>query len=445
MPATPFDSAHLSALFPTGDAGRLFSDTAEVRAMMLVEGTLAQAQAAQGLIPETAAKAIHRASLELQIDPGALAQPTGQNGVSLPGLVAAFRKEMQAPEHAQYLHWGATSQDIQDTALMLRLRQALAQSEAHLRKILAALGSLANRHAQTPMAARTYGQHATPTSFGAQVAEWGWPLLTALETLPKLRQDNLLVSLSGAAGTASALGPDPVALRADLASRLGLCDPGRSWHSDRSPVLNIANWMTQVTMALGKFGDDLALMAQSGIGEITLGGAGSSSTMPQKQNPVAPSVLVALARHAQGINATLQGAAIHRQQRDGAAWFTEWLCLPQLVLSCAAALTQSVTLAENMAPREAEMAETLDSSGGLLLAEAISFALAETMPRPDAQAAVKTLCQEAIASGEDLSTLAKEAYPELPGDLFDTRNQLGNAPRAAAAFVEKLRGLEPAL
>ena len=173
MAASLFDSANYVKLFPVGDAGRLFTDTAEVRAMMLVEGTLAKLQGKAGIIPEISAQAIHRASLELQIDPAGLGDSTGQNGVCVPGLVAEFRKLMQAPEHAQYLHFGATSQDITDTALMLRLRQLLGQQERALKSMIVHLRNLAMDHADTPMVARTYGQSAMLTSFGATVASWG--------------------------------------------------------------------------------------------------------------------------------------------------------------------------------------------------------------------------------------------------------------------------------
>lgn len=434
MPATPFDSAHLSGLFPTGETARLFSDSAEVRAMMLVEGALAQVQGAAGVIPETAAAAIHRASLECQVDPVGLAKATAQNGVMTPALVAAFREAMMAPEHAQYLHWGATSQDIQDTGLMLRLRQALALQEDRLKATLKGLAKLAGDHAETAMAARTYGQHATPTAFGAQVAQWGWPLLTALEDLPRVRAQ-LFVSLSGAAGTASALGPDPVALRTALAEKLGLNDPSHAWHTDRTPVLTIAGWFARTALAAGKMGEDLVLATQSGLSEVRLGGAGASSTMPQKQNPVAPSAMVALARHVQGLSATLDGAALHRQQRDGAAWFTEWLTLPQLVLAASAALTLMQDLSETLSPDTSAMQTTLDATGGLLIAEALSFALTDRMPRPQAQAAVKDLIKSAQTSGTPLTDAARAEWPDLPADLFDATRQLGTAPAEARAFA----------
>ncbi|WP_299932134.1 lyase family protein [uncultured Pelagimonas sp.] len=439
MPATPFDSLHLSALFPAGDTGRLFSDSAEIRAMMLVQGSLALVQGEAGVIPSESAKALHRASLELQIDPAGLAKACGQNGVTVPGLVDAFRKNLQAPEHGQYLHWGATSQDIQDTGLMLRMRSALGQMEKALTAIVGDLANLADTHATTPMAARSFGLHATPTSFGAVVAAWGWPVLEALRDLPELKRQTLLVSLSGAAGTASELGPDPAKLRAEWAAKLGLSDPGRSWHSDRTPILRQVDWMNRVCIALGKIGDDLILASQSGIGEITLGGAGGSSTMPQKQNPVAPAAMVALARHVQGLSATLHGAGLHQNQRDGAAWFTEWLTFPQLVQSTAAALTHGQKLAQGITPNTETMQEALDNTGGMIRAEALSFALAQNMPRPDAQTETKSLCAKARDTGQSLQSLAQAAHPDLPDTLFDTKSQLGTAPDEARNFTAAVK------
>ncbi len=436
MAASVFDSPLHAQLFPTGEAGRLFSDSAALRAMLLVEGALARVQAARGIIPEDSAALISRMVMEVQIDPGALAGATGTNGVTVPSLLAAFRAEMQAPEHAQYLHWGATSQDIIDTGLMLRLRQALALVETDMAQVLRGLARLATDHADLPMAARTYGQHATPTSFGAVAAGWGASLLALVGELPALRNSCLLVSLAGAAGTASELGPDAAALRADLAAELRLGDPGRNWHADRTPLLRLADWLTRVTLACGKMGEDLTELAQSGIGEITLGGAGSSSTMPQKQNPVAPSALVALARQATGLHGVLQGAALARHQRDGATWFTEWMCLPQIVLGAASAARIARDLSANVAPHATAMAHALGGGLGLIHAEALSFALAARMPRPEAQAEVKTLCRAAQQSGRLLAELAVEAHPWLDtATLFDPARQMGCAPEEARRFA----------
>lgn len=436
MAGSVFDSTLFAELFPTGDTGRLFTDSAAIRAMLLVEGALANVQGAQGIIPAESAAAIHRATLEVQIEPGALSNATGQNGVVVPTLVAGFRREMQAPEHAQYVHWGATSQDIIDTGLMLRLRQSLMLIEADLQQTLAHMGSLARTHADQPMAARTYGQDATPTSFGAVVAEWGRPLLGLLDELPGLRDTCLLVSLSGAAGTASALGPDAAQTRADLAQTLGLNDPGRGWHNDRTAILRLADWMTRLTLALGKLGEDATALTQIAIGELTLGGAGASSTMPQKQNPVAPSALVALARQGVGLNSVLQGAAMHRHQRDGAAWFGEWMCLPQIVLGAASSARIAMTLCATLQPDPDRMAATLADGLDMIHAEALSFALAAGLRRPEAQAAVKALCREALETRTPLRALVARDWPDLDPTLFDPMHQMGNAPEAARAFAD---------
>ena len=441
MAASVFDSPLYARLFDTAEAGRLFSDTAAVRAMLLVEGALAKVQGAQGIIPEVSAAAIHRAAMEVQFDPGALAAATRENGVSVPGLVTAFREAMNAPEHAQYIHWGATSQDIIDTGLILRLRQALALAETDLKAILAALGRNAEEHARLPMPARTYGQHATPTSWGAVLAQFGTPLLDALDTLPDLREGALFVSLSGAAGTASALGPKSAETRRELAKALGLQDPGRSWHTDRGPILRIADWQGRIVAALAHMGQTLIGLTASEAGDVALGGSGASSTMPQKQNPVRPSVLVALSHQFTGLRATLQAAAVHQHQRDGAAWFTEWMVVPQLTLSLAAGLQHARALAEGLTPHPMQMRAALDGNLGLIHAEALSFALAELMPRPEAQAKTKALCLEARDKRTPLPDLARAAYPKLPGTLFDPVHGLGDAPDQALDFARRVKAL----
>lgn len=441
MAASIFDSQLYAALFPTGEAGRLFSDSASVRAMLLVEGALAKAQGQLGVIPEISAAAIHRASLEVQIDPGSIAEPTGQNGVCVPGLVAAFRAEMNAPEHAQYVHWGATSQDIIDSGLMLRLHQTLALAEDDLRGVLATLADQAERHAETAMAARTYGQLATPTTWGAVLAGWGNPLADALDALPDLRTTSLWVSLGGAAGTASALGHDAAALRRALAEGLGLADPKRSWHTDRGPILRITDWIAHITATLGAMGSSLVGLAGSGIDEVSLGVAGQSSTMPHKQNPVAASALVALAHQASGLRAALGAASMHQHQRDGAAWFTEWMLVPQLALSGISAFRIARGVTETLDPRPSQMTAALDGSLGLIYAEALSFALAETHPRPEAQALVKALCAQAKAVNRPLPEVASAAVPDLPKEIFSAEMQCGEAPRDARAFAARVRAL----
>lgn len=440
MTAAPSDSAIYRQLLGDPEIGRLFSDTAEIRAMMLVEGALAKAQGEAGLIPETAAAAIHRASLELQLDPAGLADGVGKNAVPVPGLVAMFRSAMQAPEHAQYLHWGATSQDIMDTALALRLRQALTILDERLNRAIAKLGSLAEAYAETPMVARTYGQAAVVTSFGAHVAAWGNPLVRHRLRLDGVRADVTCVSLSGAAGTLSVLGDQGPATRARLANALNLLDPEGTWHSQRDGIAALASWLTGLTGSLAKIGEDLLILTQSGINEVRIGTGGGSSTMPQKSNPVLPSLLVAIARQVVGLNTAIQSALPQRQERDAAGWMTEWMSLPQMLILTGRALTVAEDLAKSISPDTGAMLRHIEANGGMLFAEALSFALSSRIPRPDAQDEVKRLIDTALSAGRDLAEIAVEAYPDLDlTSVFDPLRQLGQAPAEARAFAARSR------
>jgi len=434
MAVTPFDSAMMRGLFGDDDIARLFSDSAEVRAMLLVEGALAQAQGELGVIPSDSAAFIKRAVMEVQIDPAGLSAETGINAVVVPALVKAFHAATDAPEHAQYFHWGATSQDIMDTALVLRLKQVLALFEERLKTIIKALGTLAETHADLPMAGRTYGQIASPTTFGATVATWGVPLIDHLQRLTELRRRLLRISLFGAAGTASQLEHAPD-VRRKIAEALGLSATDTPWHSTREGIAEFSGWLALVTGSLGKMGEDLLLLTQSGIAEVSLGGGGSSSTMPQKSNPVLPSLLVALARQVTALNSAIQGAQIHRQQRDGAAWFVEWMNLGQITMAAGRALTAGVDLAGNITPDSNRMLAHIDDGLGLIYAEALSFELAKTHPRPQAQDEVKALCQQVKEQTTPLPDLARAKWPDIPASLFAPQTQLGEAPVQARAFV----------
>jgi 3-carboxy-cis,cis-muconate cycloisomerase len=441
MTCAPSDSAIYRNLLGDAEVGKLFTDTAEVRAMMLVEGALAKVQGDAGLIPETAAAAIHRASMELQLDPSGLASGVALNAVPVPGLVSMFRDAMQAPEHAQYLHWGATSQDIMDTALALRLRQALAIIEVRLNETIKALGIQAERHAEVPMVARTYGQSAVVTSFGAHVAGWGNPLLRQCDRLIQVREDVTRVSLSGAAGTLSVMGGKGPAIRQALADALNLSDPGSTWHAQRDGIACLASWLTGLTGSLAKMGEDLLILAQSGINEVRLGSGGGSSTMPQKSNPVLPSVLSAIARQVVGLNTAVQSTLPHRQERDAACWMTEWMSLPQMVILAARAVSVANELAKSIVSEPHAMARHIESTGGKLFAEALSFALAAHMARADAQAEVKALIETANANGQSLREAAGTLHPELDlSTIFDPVHQLGEAPAEARRFAQAARG-----
>jgi 3-carboxy-cis,cis-muconate cycloisomerase len=257
-------------------------------------------------------------------------------------------------------------------------------------------------------------------------AGWGRPLLASRARLAALE---LPVSLGGAAGTLAAMGPEGPQVRARLAARLGLADPGASWHGDRRPVGALVAALTELLGSLGKMGEDVLLLAQSGIGELRLAGAGGSSTMPQKANPVGPSALVALARTGIGMAGMVHGAALHRQGRDGAAWMTERLALPQVLAVTGGALARAGEMVEGLAPDPAAMARNMAAGGGAIHAEALAFALARRMPLAQAQAEVGALVAQ--AGERTLAELVRERHPGLGW----TGPDLGQAPAEARAFA----------
>jgi 3-carboxy-cis,cis-muconate cycloisomerase len=414
-----------------------FTGEAELAAMLRVEVALARVQAQSGLIPAEAAEAIAAHVAGVRLTPEQLAAGTAIDGVPVPTLVAALRRSGEGNAALGWIHWGATSQDILDTGLALRLAEVIALWQARLDTLIDLLGRMAEAHADLAMAGRTYGQAATPTSFGALVASWGRPLVRHRDRLAALMPDLLMVSVSGAAGTSAAMGPDAAAVRSGLATALGLADPGASWHAERDGIAAFGQWMAGVTASLAKMGADLVTLSQTGIGEVRLAGAGGSSTMPQKQNPVGPSLLVALAPYVSALSGALNQAVVHRLQRDGSAWFTEWLALPQAAMATGRALALSLEVASAIAPDAEAMAAGLHQGGGTIFAEAVTFALARRMPRPDAARIVAALSRRALAGEGALLDLVAMDYPDEDWQSLTGPAALGLAPQEARAFARE--------
>lgn len=443
MAISPFESSLYRSLFHDPEVGELLSDQAELDSMLRVEAALARVQGALGVIPAASADAISAAAEQYRLEPAKLAAGTGRDGVPVPALVEAFREAIGTSEHASFLHWGATTQDIMDTALVLRLRDLCAIFQQRLSLLLSALATLAADHAELPIAGRTRRQVAIPTSFGALVAAWGVPLLDHLEVLEQIRPRLLKVSLAGAVGNSAALGEDAVRIRSALATELELADSDFAWHSDRAPLAEFTALLTRINGSLAKMGEDIILAAQSEVGEIRLTGAGASSTMPHKQNPVAAEGMQSLFRLCVAMNGLMSEALLHRQQRDGISWALEWHALPQICMACACALNLARTLALELEPDAERMRDNLEQGNGLVYAETISFALAGIMSRPRAQAKVKELCAQARAEGSSLQALVAEAFPQIDWDsLCIPEAQLGDAPAQARAFANRVAALD---
>ena len=279
------------------------------------------------------------------------------------------------------------------------------------------------------MPARTRGQQATPTSFGLKAALWMMPLLRWRERLPRVRAELRVVSLGGASGTQAALGPDARAVETTLAKRLGLAVAPLPWHVARDGIVEAGGWLAGLAGSLGKIAGDIVELSSSEIGELRIAGAGGSSTMPNKQNPNRAEAIAALAEQASDLIGPLHRSALHRQERGGVAWFTEWLTLPPLAVATGAALRHGNALLASLDVQAERMRANVGASHGLLLAEAASFALARHMPRPEAQEMVKEACAETLKSGTNLIDLLA-ARSDAPIDwaaLRDPTQQLGQA------------------
>ena len=430
----------LTALLSDAEAAALLDDAARARAMVAVEAALARVEARQGVIPAAHGEAIVAALAGFEPDLADLAQGTASAGVPVPALVAQLRRRV-GPPAGDFVHWGATSQDIVDTALALQLRAMLGVLGGRLNALATALAGLAEAHAATPMIGRTRFQQAVPTTFGLKAAGWLTPLQRHRRRLAELEPRLLSVQLGGAAGNLAALGDRGVAVMEGLAAELGLGCPAMPWHSQRDGPAELASWLALVTGSLGKLGQDVLLLAQNEVGEAREAAGGGSSTMPQKSNPILSEALVTLARRNAALVGGMHEAMLHAHERDGAAWALEWTVLPEMISGAAAALAHAATLVRTLAVDPAGMRRTLDAAHGLHLAEAASFALAEHEGRARAQEMVKAACRTALAEGRDLVDVLKAAAPAV--DWAAVRDAAERPPAAAELIRRVLDAAEP--
>ena len=416
------------------ETAAILGDAAMARAMVRVESALAEVEGGLGVIDPAAAGRIVAALAAFAPDLDDLARGTARAGVPVPALVAQLRRVVG--DDADGLHWGATSQDIVDTALVLQLRQALEVLERRLDAVCTALAGLAVTQRATTMIGRTRFQQALPTTFGLKVAGWLAPLPRHVERLAELRPRLLAVQFGGAAGNLAALGPSGIAVMQGLAAALGLACPAMPWHSQRDTMAELASWLALLTGTLGKLGLDVLLLAQNEVGEVREAEGGGSSTMPQKSNPIRAEALVALARLNAGLLGGMYDAMLHAHERDGAAWQVEWRVLPDMVVAAAASLTHAEALARTLVVDADRMRQNLAASHGLLLAEAASFALADHMPRAAAKNLVEEGCRDALASRRDLLDILAERTP-APVDWQALRAQ-SHLPPAAASLIDRV-------
>lgn len=420
-----------------------FSDERTIGAWLDVEVALARAQAEHGVIPASAAEAIERELAAVEIDLAQLRDGTRLVGYPILPLLQQLART--SPEVSAWLHFGATTQDIMDTAVVLLLRDACAE----IAEVGAALGdglaTLADTHRSTPMAGRTHGQQAVPITFGMKVAGWLEELGRSLVRLGEARAAAAVVQLYGAAGTSAAYGPLSAATRRRAAETLELGCDDVPWHSVRDRLAEVAAALGVLAAGTSRIALEVIDLARSEIAEVREGGgplAGASSTMPQKANPILSETIVGLSGMACALSAVPLRAMTGGHERSAGEWQMEWDSLPLLVAYTGSAVARCGDLIDGLHVDAERMAANMDLDGGLIMAEALMMQLAPRLGRHEAHEVVYDLSARARAAGTSLAEAARAHAAEhgLGEELhLAPSDYLGEAEVIVATAVERWR------
>jgi 3-carboxy-cis,cis-muconate cycloisomerase len=436
MPSTILDSAVFRDIFTTPAMRNVFSDENRVQKYLDFEAALARAQARLKIIPQEAADEITRHCHAKLIDMGKLKEATERIGYPVLPVVQQLVK-LCKNGLGEWSHWGATTQDITDTATILQIREALDIVEKDIDAIADALAALAKKYRDTPMAGRSNLQQAVPITFGYKMAT----LLGAFERhkqrLKELRPRVLVGEFGGAAGTLSSLGQDGLQVQAELMKELKLGQPDISWHTVRDRIAEVGCFLGLVTGTCGKIAFDVKLLMQTEVEEVYepfYQGRGSSSTMPQKRNPISSVYITAQAAMVKQLVAALLEAQVEDHERSTGPWEIEWIALPDIFMLAAGALAQTRFLVSGLQVNEKKMRENLDLTNGLIMSEAVMMGLGSSLGRNRAHDLVYDICREVVKTGRPLIDLlaadqeiGKHASRQQLEKLVDPANYLGVA------------------
>jgi len=442
----------LAPLFASAKMRATLSDTATLQRMLDVEAALARAEAAVGIIPKSAVSPIVAACQSKRFDISALGEAAANAGnIAIP-LVKALTAEVSKrdKEAARFVHWGATSQDVIDTATVLMLREACVLLDADLSRAIKGFVSLAKKHRDTPMAGRTWLQQALPTTFGLKAAEYAASLARAKIRLRNATDEASVLQFGGAAGTLAALGKKGAAVARALGKELGLVVPPAPWHAHGDRIASAAAAIAIAIGECGKVARDISLLMQTEIGEAfepAGAGRGGSSTMPQKRNPVLSAQILAASNLAPGLVASLLTGLPQEHERGTGGWQASWLVIPQLLLLASGAFERTAEIATGLEIDKSRMRANLGVSNGLIMAEAVQFALAEKLGRLRAHEILANASKSAISKRKHLKEILRE-IPEITkivsgkklDDLFEPSNYLGETNAfidAAIASAER--------
>jgi 3-carboxy-cis,cis-muconate cycloisomerase len=445
----------IDLLFSTPGMSAAFSSEAHIQGMLTFEAALARAEARAGIIPQEAATIITANCRVELFDVTALCREAAIAGTPAIPLVRMLIAQVEG-DAQKFVHWGATSQDAIDTALMLQTRDGLDLLLEDLLGICATCAILAEQHRHTLMAGRTLLQQALPITFGLKAARWLALAVRQVRALREHRERTLAVQLGGAAGTLASLGDNGLRIIELLAGELGLPVPDLPWHTERDRVAEIAGALGVVAGAMAKIATDVVLLAQTEVGEASEGaapGKGMSSAMPQKHNPVDATGAIASARLAIGEVPVILSAMAQEHERAAGGWQAEWMALPNLFRFTAGAVERVRGALDGLQVDSTRMSANLDLTGGLIMAESLTMALAPHVGRPEAQRIVKALCDRAASSGIHLRQAALEdvQVPTLlslkeidkaldPGEYLGGTNAFIDLALASYRVVQQSKG-----
>jgi 3-carboxy-cis,cis-muconate cycloisomerase len=407
MPATTIDSLIFRDIFSTEAMRRVFSDEQRTAYYLEIEAALARVQGRLGIIPPEAAREIDAKCAIENIDLVKLKQQTERIGYPILGVVQQI-VAICADGLGEWCHWGATTQDITDTATVMQIRAALDLVEADMEAIAAALAALARRYRDTPMAGRSNLQQAVPITFGFKAASLLAAFQRHRQRLKELRPRVLVGEFAGAAGTLASLGADGLKVQAALMRELKLGQPEIAWHTVRDRIAEVGAFLGVLTGTLGKIAMDVKLLMQTEVAEVFepfAEGRGSSSTMPQKRNPISSLYIHATTALVRQHAAALMEAAVADHERSTGPWEIEWIALPEIFLLSAGALAQTKVLVEGLQVDEARMRANLDITGGTIVSEAVMMGLGPYLGRQRAHDLVYDICREVATSGTSLVDL----------------------------------------
>jgi 3-carboxy-cis,cis-muconate cycloisomerase len=411
----------IDSLASTEALAEVFSDRSILQAMLDFETALAQVEARLKIIPQAAADAIKASARTDVFDIAALSHDTLRAGTPGIALVKALTGIVCSKDAAaaEFVHWGATSQDVADTALILLLKRAQPAIEADLVRAEVALWRLAEQHAHTIMLGRTLLQAAPPVTFGLKVAGWLASIHRGKERLTQTFSDALLVQFGGASGTLAALGPQGPAVARGLAQELGLTCPDAPWHTHRDRLAAVVCACGVLTGSLGKVARDVTLLMQGEVSEVAEPGGqgrGGSSTMPHKRNPIGCAVTLAAANRMPGLVASFLSAMLQEHERAVGGWQSEWPTIAAVIQATGLAVASIAEIAEGLAVNSTHMRANLDATQGTIFAEKATFLLAKKLGRNSAQQLLEHATRCALEQGRSLAKVLGE-MPEVTRHL----------------------------